>query len=89
MPKVYSLSQAFLEEAKLKSFLIPGNSPDLNPIEPLFSLLKRKLEKQPTRILKELRRQVRKLWNNLSNEYLYKLCTSMKRMRAVKRITDY
>ena len=58
--------------------------PDLNPIEHCFGLVKKKLEWHPTQSLKELRLQVRKIWNNLSDDYLHSLCTSMnRRMRAV------
>ena len=47
--------------------------------------MKRKLEKEPTRSLEEAKRKVRKLWTGMSNDYLFKLCTSMKRrMKLVK-----
>ena len=37
------LTQAYLKKENLKSLLLPGKSPDLNPIENCFCLLKRKL----------------------------------------------
>ena len=44
---------AFLKTEKMKSIMLPGKSYDLNPIENCFGLLKRKLEKEPTRSLEE------------------------------------
>ena len=39
----------FLEEKNIRQLDWPGNSPDLNPIENLWMLLKNKVsEKQPT-----------------------------------------
>ena len=70
-------TQAFFNNHQLNSLLLPVKSPDLNPIEHCFGLVKKKLERQRTRTLKELRVQVRKIWNNLSDDYLHSLCTSM------------
>ena len=61
---------------------MPGNhmiSIGLNPIENYFRLLKRKLEKEPTRSLEEAKCKVRELWTGMSNDYLFKLCSSMER----------
>ena len=44
---VHSLTQDFLKKEKLKSLLLPGDSPDLNPIEHGFGLLKRILRNSP------------------------------------------
>ena len=44
---------AFLKTEKMKSIMLPGKSYNLNPIENCFGLLKRKLEKEPTRSLEE------------------------------------
>ena len=56
----------------VNSFLLPGNSPDCNPIEHCYRLVKRKLEKRPTKNLSELRRcQVQSIWTNLSDDYLF------------------
>ena len=68
----------------MKLLFFPGKSPDLNPIEHCLGFVKRKLERNPTRTLKELRLQVRRIWNNLNDDYLHALCTSMnQRMRVV------
>ena len=38
-------TQAFFKNNQLKSLLLPGESPDLNPIEHCFGLFKKKLER--------------------------------------------
>ena len=46
-------TEAFLKTEKMKSIMLPGKSYDLNPIENCFGLLKRKLEKEPTKSLEK------------------------------------
>ena len=78
-------TQAYLKKEKIRSLMLPGKSPDLNPIENCFGLLKRKLEKKPTRSLEEVKMRVRSLWRGFSDDYLFTLCSSMRRrMRAVR-----
>ena len=43
----------FLKTERMKSIKLPGKSYDLNPIENCFGLLKRKLEKEPTKSLEK------------------------------------
>ncbi len=40
----------------------PGNSPDLNPIENVWSWMKRQLKEAPCTNLEELKREILKLW---------------------------
>ena len=47
-------SSYFFKRNGIKTKLLPAKSPDLNVIEHVFGLLKRKLVKQPTRSLKVL-----------------------------------
>ena len=61
----------------MRFLLVPGNSPDLNLIKHCFGLVKKKLERQPTRDLAQLKKQLRWLWNNLNDGNLFTLCTSM------------
>ena len=78
-------TETFLDTEKVKTILLPGKSYDLNPIENCFGLLEKKLEKEPSRSLEEAKSKERKLWTGMSNDYLFKLCTSMKRrMKLVK-----
>ena len=78
-------TETFLNTEKVKTILLPGKSYDLNPIENCFGLLEKKLEKEPSRSLEEAKSKERKLWTGMNNDYLFKLCTSMKRrMKLVK-----
>ena len=61
----------------MKSKVIPGNSPDVMPIENLFSRIKQILDNRSTRTIKQLKREVMKAWRELSDEYIGKLCNSM------------
>ena len=71
------MTTTFLQRKKVKSKVIPGNSPDVMPIENLFSRIKQILDNRPTRTIKQLKREVMKAWKELSDEYIGKLCNSM------------
>ena len=56
----------------------PGNSPDLNPIENCWLLLKRKVAVRNPTSLKELRHAITSVWvTEITPEYCEKLCLSM------------
>lgn len=57
----------------------PGNSPDLNPIENLWSILKDSVYEEPRpRTKEELRTCLENKWNSLSVDVLQKLSSSFK-----------
>ena len=75
----------FLKSKKFQILDWPGNSPDSNPIENLWTVLKDKVsEKQPTNT-KELEEAIKAVWVlELSAEYCRSLVESMpKRLEAV------
>ena len=51
----------------------PPNSPDLNPIEIVWAILKHRLQKKPCNTIKELTTTVLQLWNELTNDTLNRL----------------
>ena len=75
----------FLKRNKIKKLDWPGNSPDLNPIENLWMILKDKVaEKQPTS-LENLKSAIREVWTKeITPEYCQHLVSSMpRRIKAV------
>lgn len=78
---------AFLRE-KEESFSImdwPGNSPDLNPIENVWSYMKLKLKSMHLKNMGELKQAITSMWvNEMPHDYLKKLSASMpKRLQLV------
>lgn len=55
----------------------PGNSPDLNPIENLWYIVKKELREQDTNSLPKLKAAIEEVWNNISNDILHKLVDSV------------
>jgi len=46
----------------------PSNSPDLNPIEMIWAILKKRIEKRFPQNLAELETAIRKEWENITQE---------------------
>ena len=63
----------------------PGNSPDLNPIENLWAIIKYNLRGRDTSSLPKLEAEIRYIWHNLSKKLLWDLTLSLPiRLREVK-----
>jgi hypothetical protein len=75
------VSTWFKERPYIKLMDWPGNSPDLNPIENVWSWMKMQLRSSKAKNLKELQREVTELWVlKLDNsQYLRNLVKSMPR----------
>ena len=62
----------------------PGNSPDLNPIENLWSQMKHLQRHERATLIAGLKRIAQKVWDNITPAYLQSLYESMpRRMQAV------
>jgi transposase len=63
----------------------PGNSPDLNPIEHLWAIMKGKLRRRRPSSIPELKQIISDIWNNeITQNYLKSLFMSMpRRLQAV------
>ena len=57
----------------------PSNSPDLNPIENLWAIVKRNVEKRRPKNLSELESFLGEEWDNIPNSLLINLVDSMSR----------
>ena len=55
----------------------PSNSPDLNPIEDLWAIVKRNVEKRRPKNLSELESFLGEEWDNIPNSLLISLVDSM------------
>lgn len=76
--------KSFLANNNIALLEWPGNSPDLNPIENAWNIIKDEVEKcRPTSIPK-LKEELTKLWVTMDASYLEKLAISMpKRLKMV------
>ena len=75
----------FLKKKKIKTIDWPGNSPDLNPIENVCSLLKNKVADRQTTSTQEMETAIKLLWiHEITPEYCRNLVDSMpRRLQAV------
>ena len=68
----------------------PSQSPDLNPIENLWSILEDRSKKRKVNTKEELIQELRKEWNSLSEDLLFKLSDSMpRRIQAVLAVKGW
>ena len=66
-----------MEEKRLNLMPWPARSPDLNPIESLWSWMDCKLQKSKPTNLVQLKMQMQELWNTVPQELIRKLIDSM------------
>ena len=77
-------TQEFIAKKKWKVLNWPSQSPDLNPIEHIFHLLKRQMHSQNPKNKAELKKKVLKAWNVIKPSIFQKIVHSMpQRLEAV------
>jgi len=64
-------------EIILDSIPWPSYSPDLNPIENLWAILKANIKKRLPKTLEELKDIIMEEWDNLNDDYVRNLCFSI------------
>ncbi|GFT18313.1 transposable element Tcb2 transposase [Trichonephila clavipes] len=69
----------FLETGNIQRMSWPANSPDLNPIEDVWDMLRRLISasSHPTCSVTELKRALQEAWNRLSPQLIHHLIASM------------
>lgn len=72
-------TKAWLQEKNVTVLKWPSNSPDLNPIENVWALLKNHLKKSGLRDIEQLKKAAEKYWDSLTHNYLQTLVGSMPR----------
>ena len=68
----------YLKENNIELLPQPSQSPDLNPIEHLWSYVKCEYEKTPVTSKKELRKRISNVWSSIPTEMTERLLKSMK-----------
>ncbi len=76
--------QAYLAKKNFQVLDWPSQSPDLNPIENLWSYLDRKMKHRQPNSEKELVQMIKDEWGMIPNEYLEELVLSMPRCCQAK-----
>ena len=76
-PHISKPTSNYLKSQGVQTLLIPGVSPDFNPVENLFARMKRMLENRQTQTLDQLKSEVKKVWRSLPKSYLITLIESM------------
>ena len=69
----------WLEDHGIEVLPWPENSPDLNPIENLWGLVKRRMSNDQPSTQEELKGAIRRAWNSVTFEDCYHLVSSMPR----------
>ena len=76
-PHRSKIARQWKEENSINVLQWPSYSPDLNPIENVWAILKSKIAYKNIRTVKGLKSEIKKEWNNLSNEIATRLVNSM------------
>ena len=78
-------TEEFLRKKRVRVITWPSMSPDLNPIEHLWGILKRKVEQHNPSNKEELKEVIIREWASITPEICEKLVASMpKRIKSVK-----
>jgi transposase len=81
---VSKITKAFFKDSKIKTFDWPANSPDLNPIENLWSILKLRVFARKPKDKNDLMKIAKEEWTSISPQVVQNVIQSMpKRIRQV------
>ena len=83
------MTMAYLRKRGVRTIKWPGNSPDLNPIENVFGLIKSQLKLYDCSNRKKVIRNLRHIWRELGQDYFRSLARSMPRRIAACIANNY
>ena len=73
------LSESYKKSVMIRNIDWPANSPDLNPIENLWAILKKRIQNKAPKDIKELEKLIETEWQTFDQEFLANFINSMKR----------
>lgn len=76
-PHVSNMTKNFLESKHVLTLPWPASSPDLNPIENLWSLVKRNVEKRLPKNMADLKKIMDEEWEAIPQDTIISLCRSV------------
>jgi transposase len=75
-------TQKFLKDQGIAVLPWPSYSPDLNPIENIWAVLKRQVSKKKSKTQEELKKNIQKAWDEISTDSITHAVASMKNRLA-------
>jgi transposase len=73
------VAKTFIDEKRIRTIDWPSNSPDLNPIENMWYIMKNNVEKRMPKNVDELKRFMVEEWEKIPQEIVKNIIMSMKR----------